>query len=69
MQNRRLVHIFFTLLFLLWMAFVFASLYTIQKPFTPRLALMLSRTVWHVLVHIGLFSIALAVRNRLLAGF
>lgn len=68
MQNRRPVHIFITLFFLLWMAFVFASLYAIQKPFTPRLALTLGRTAWCVLVDIGIFSIALGVGNRLLAG-
>ncbi len=57
--------------FLVWMAFVLASLYAVQKPFTPTAGAALLRTLWSALTPAVIFACAGFLGRRVLssAGF
>ncbi|MGQ9666428.1 MAG: ArnT family glycosyltransferase [Anaerolineae bacterium] len=64
----RLVSAATLVIFLVWMAFVLASLYVVQKPFTPTTGAALARTFWSALAPIVIFACAGFLGRRILSA-
>ncbi|MGC8828043.1 MAG: hypothetical protein ACP5TV_13695, partial [Anaerolineae bacterium] len=63
---RRLVTAVSMVVFLVWMAFVLASLYAVQKPFTPVTGAALARTLWSALTPAVIALCAALLGRRIL---
>jgi len=65
---RRLVTAIRVVVFLVWMVFVLASLYAVQKPFTPATGAALARTFWSALVPAIIALCATLLGQRILSA-
>lgn len=66
MNRNQVLTLILSTLFLFWLAFVLASLYAIQKPFTASTGAALAGTTWNLLAVGLLFGIATALGRRVL---
>lgn len=64
----RLVPAATLVIFLVWMAFVLASLYAVQKPFTLATGTALARTLWSALAPMVIFACAGFLGRRMLSA-